>query len=45
MNFGATLGPSSAYERTSGATLEALWGHFEGTMGSLWVYSDDFGLL
>ena len=45
MHFWATLGALLAYEGAFGATLEALWGHFEGTMGSLWVYSDDFGLL
>ena len=24
-----------------GVILEALWGHFGGTLGSLWVYSND----
>ena len=52
MDFGATLGPSLAYERTSGATLghfgvtlRSLWGDFGITLGSLLAYEGDLGVL
>ena len=41
MAFGAALGSFLAYEGAFGAILEALWGHFGRTLGSLCVYSDD----
>ena len=41
MAFGAASGSFLAYEGAFGAILEALWGHFGRTLGSLWVYSND----
>ena len=41
MAFGAALGSFLAYEGAFGGILEALWGYFGCTLGSLWVYSND----
>ena len=41
MAFGAALGSFLAYEGAVGVALEALWRRFGGTLGSLWVYSND----
>ena len=52
MPCGAALGSFLAYEGISGDFLEALWGNFGCTLGSLWVYSsgsvslyDHFGII
>ena len=41
MAFEIVLGLFLAYEGAFGAILEALWGHFGRTLGSLCVYSND----
>ena len=41
MPFGAALGSFLTYKGAFGAILEAPWGHVGGTLGSLWVYSND----